>query len=682
MRRSRRVFGVIIVGTVLAAVAGALLFRNEIVQLQRTAARAMREPTTRPAAPSVPAYDPPLIRSISGVPTDVPQGSVQISADVSGEAITAVRFLLDGPQPLLTEDLEPPYQLAGDAGWDATRYPPGAYNLTVIARNAAGESAPATASFDLAAGGKTPRGGMAIFIDALNGNWRTETNGTTLNTVAGTVHNGKALSLTIDAGKGEAIFRAAEPIAASDLAAIRFWMHSGDARAVQLGVVLYDANGNPGPLVALPQPHARWQPVEVPLAGLGAPAMITGVGLRDLSGTAQRPIFLDDLTLEYAAADLAMLAPQTASFDGRTFRESFDGTPTAPAPWRSANWDVLVHSRDVQFWRELEPAEAAYDANCRPNATHTVTRYEDALFQCDGQLLSSINSSASGAVLFAPDHLVDFSSGEAVVRWQMSTLRTSDRDWVDIWLTPYDNLLQLPMEASRPDGQGPPRRALHLRMETPGNGSRETFFRLGVVRDFAETRLAGNDTTYDTVLTPSATAMTTFELRISRTSLRFGLPDQNLWWYDGPIDDLGWDQAVVQFSHLAELSNACDDPSCGPNTWRWDAIVIEPALPLTLIQSDVRRIAVDEQQEIMFYVPAPAGAMLRFLAIGSGIEVSFDGGEHWSLALTQQQIGTDEYHFSSYWMAVPAETRRVRIRSAAVESSSWLVRMPTLWAQR
>jgi hypothetical protein len=53
-----------------------------------------------------------------------------------------------------------------------------------------------------------------------------------------------------------------------------------------------------------------------------------------------------------------------------------------------------------------------------------------------------------------------------VVRFDLSTLRTSSRDWVDLWLTPYDDHLQLPLEAWLPDLTGEPRRSVHLKMDT------------------------------------------------------------------------------------------------------------------------------------------------------------------------------------------------------------------------
>ena len=63
--------------------------------------------------------------------------------------------------------------------------------------------------------------------------------------------------------------------------------------------------------------------------------------------------------------------------------------------------------------------------------------------------------------------MVDFSGGEAVVRFDLSTLRTSPRDWVDIWLTPYEDHLQLPLDNWLPDLTGEPSRSVHLRMDLP-----------------------------------------------------------------------------------------------------------------------------------------------------------------------------------------------------------------------
>ena len=40
------------------------------------------------------------------------------------------------------------------------------------------------------------------------------------------------------------------------------------------------------------------------------------------------------------------------------------------------------------------------------------------------------------------------------------------RDWIDLWVTPFNENLQLPLEDWLPDLQGPPKDSVHIRMDT------------------------------------------------------------------------------------------------------------------------------------------------------------------------------------------------------------------------
>src|SRR5215207_3184126 len=43
---------------------------------------------------------------------------------------------------------------------------------------------------------------------------------------------------------------------------------------------------------------------------------------------------------------------------------TFDGKPTSPVPFNPTNWDVQVHSRNVDTWKHLEPMQAHHGSNC------------------------------------------------------------------------------------------------------------------------------------------------------------------------------------------------------------------------------------------------------------------------------------------------------------------------------
>src|SRR5205823_15123866 len=129
----------------------------------------------------------------------------------------------------------------------------------------------------------------------------------------------------------------------------------------------------------------------------------------------------------------------------------------------------------------------------------------------------------------------------------------------------------------------------------------------------------------------------TFELRISRTHIKFALPNYNYWWVDANIADLGWTSGVIQLEHhsyvpakdcLTTSANGC------PNTWHWDNVSISSARPFTLIRAN-QRYADATSGTVTFPQPAPANAFLRYAAVGSALQVSFDNGATWQAAKLQ-----------------------------------------------
>src|SRR4030095_3362705 len=121
-------------------------------------------------------------------------------------------------------------------------------------------------------------------------------------------------------------------------------------------------------------------------------------------------------------------------------------------------------------------------SNCgAPPANHTISSYDDAVFICKDHIMTAITADGYGVIYLTPHQLVDFSNEEAVISWDMSTARSSGRDWVDLWITPYQDNLQLPLEDWLPDLNGEPRNAIHVRMDLV-NGN--TMFRTDIIRNF------------------------------------------------------------------------------------------------------------------------------------------------------------------------------------------------------
>jgi hypothetical protein len=376
------------------------------------------------------------------------------------------------------------------------------------------------------------------------------------------------------------------------------------------------------------------------------------------------------------------------SFTPEAFVESFDGSPPAPQPWHPANWDVTIHSRDLTTWDNLEPMHAMHGSDCAaPPASHEIHSYDDAVFLCRDHLMTAISADGYGVIYLTPNHMVDFTNGEAVISWDMSTLRRSGRDWVDLWITPYQENLELPLESWLPDLNGPPRNAIHIRMDL-ANG--DTMFRTSIIHDFEEAEPPAQNlsTGYESFLKPDAKRRDTFELRISRTHIRFGMPVYNFYWIDSSMPSLSWGQGVVQFGHHSYNPTKQDGcpinqlgaGSCVPNTWHWDSISISPAIPFTMVHTDQRMLNNTVGTRVAFATAAPISAQLRFAAIGSKLEVSFDDGATWQVAIQQAQQKSVEEHFKSYWMPIPPGTLEAHFRGADWWGGSWMVRDISIWA--
>jgi hypothetical protein len=360
--------------------------------------------------------------------------------------------------------------------------------------------------------------------------------------------------------------------------------------------------------------------------------------------------------------------PTPAPLPGGAFLETFDGEPANPKAWNSAIWDIQVHSRDQETWLNLESMQAGHGLNCEPPpATHLFSgAYADAVFQCHNHVMTAINAGGYGEIYLTPNRMIDFSSGEAILRFDMSTLRTSPRDWVDLWITPINENLALPIDFNV-DLAGAPKDSIHIRMDFGDVG----VFKGEIYRNFQSTALrAASRINYEQVLTPSAQVRSTFELHVSRTHIKFGLPNSNLWWIDTSIADPGWNTGIVQLGHHSyNPTKDCSSSTlvCLPDTWHWDNVSINPAIPFNIIKADRRYVLKgDASNVVTFNSPAPANAFLRFSGIGT-IEVSFNGGPFQPAVKAQSSAlpGIGDYHpehMSNYWTSIPQGTHTVGFR--------------------
>jgi hypothetical protein len=393
-----------------------------------------------------------------------------------------------------------------------------------------------------------------------------------------------------------------------------------------------------------------------------------------------------------AQASLAVSFADVGAMGG--FLEHFNVNPSdqatwvkPPAPWRPADWAIVRHARDRAAWYDMEPMAAwHHGTTCNPPPlTHTVSSYDESVFLCRNHMMTAVNAGGYAVTYLTPNRMVDFSSG-AVVRFDVATLRASHKDWVDLWVTPYEDNLVAPLDDDLPDLQGEPQRAIHLRMTSERNRSAFEAFRVdghAAVRLPSATARGYEEAFAAVGLTTSATRRDTFELHLSPTRIRFGMPRYGLWWVDAPVSGLGWTRGVVQIGHHSFNPQAGNG---GPTTWHWDNVGIAPAVRFTILNASRRYVdAATAGQPVTFPRGAPAGSHLRFAAYGAGTDISVDGGRTWSAARRQVEEHERPNRFPSYWTPVPTGTASVLFRPTADEgkgkkTEEWFVRDISIWS--
>ena len=164
----------------------------------------------------------------------------------------------------------------------------------------------------------------------------------------------------------------------------------------------------------------------------------------------------------------------------------------------------------------------------------------------------------------------------------------------------------------------------------------------------------------------------------------------NYWPIDADIAPLGYGQTVVQFGHHSynPTKECTPDPSpqvqrtCQPNTWHWDNVSVNPAAPFTIVRADRRLVDADRPGPFVLDRPAPANASVRFAAVGTAVELSYDGGATWRPALKQAHSrDTGDETFASYWTPIPAGTTRVAVRGQRWWGGPFAAKDLSVWAQ-
>lgn len=395
---------------------------------------------------------------------------------------------------------------------------------------------------------------------------------------------------------------------------------------------------------------------------------------RDVAAPTSRPV--------NPGPDSTPVATATAG----PFLETFDGSPASPTDFTPVSWDV---SRHASYAFPFAPMDAMHGTDCSGYpSTHAITTLDEAVFQCRNHVMTALYTHGYAEALLTPNRLVDFADSTVTVSFDVSTLRTAGRDWIDLWITPFDDVLENPLDNGSPDLSDAPRRAVQIEMPpifgTAGLDPKYSYFVGRTYDNFVSTDMPqATYQPYTSVLTPSAVTRTRFELHLSRTHVKFGIPELNLWWIDADIPPLAWTRGTLQLAHHSYhpvQESACD--ICAPDTWHWDNVGISYAVPFTIIPGDRRQITItDASPVVSFAKPAPANAFLRFAALAGSLDVSFDNGVTWAAAQVKQpqQLKSNAY-FWSYWTPIPKGTQSVQFRGTSASGNGWVVRDMAIWS--
>jgi hypothetical protein len=399
-----------------------------------------------------------------------------------------------------------------------------------------------------------------------------------------------------------------------------------------------------------------------------------------------------------------------------TFSWNWAGTPATPQSWQPGsinNWDLIVHNRDNQ--QSLYSVQAQHGADCAPfPATHLVTQYADAAFICKDHLMTALNGGGYSEIVMTPAQLLDFSSS-GTVQFSVSTLKTNNRDWLDLWISPFSGQLLLPSGGVPPDLQGPAANALALEEESgiPTTAHLKQFRNCGAVASCVISEANGTGRDIESCVAPlggvSAGRRDTRVLTLTPTHITYavmvnGAPCVLL---DTNYSPLGFTQGVIQFGHHSyapDEGTACNFTGCvlvpvcpqagggcvAGNTWHWSNVSMTPAVAFTMLRGDmpVSGIQAGTTKTVNFAAPAPANSFLRFSALAKrgSVTVSSNGG---GPVVAQEQVqkgdGLDGVSAGShigYWTPIPAGTTSVTFSAQdSVACCGWAIQDVSIWSQ-
>ena len=390
----------------------------------------------------------------------------------------------------------------------------------------------------------------------------------------------------------------------------------------------------------------------------------------------------------------------------QSFLADFNLDPTAPQSfYGTPGFATFIHSRDPQAQYQPYPSIGDHGPNCEPpflrnpgdsyDTTHAITAYDQVIYSCKNHMMTNLRADGYGLINIMPDHLVDISEGEATVRVDVSSLDRSaqNRDWWTMTLMPLNTLNPLHAPDWAPDVEGFAPNAIWIGMSF-ANGMRYPFIEMTDANGNHQ-ELSGAFRGLEEFITPSQVVRDTWEISISKNRIRLGMkfkpghPSglEEFWWVDTEVDENGnplnipWDKAAVLMGHY--VYNSRKNGEGIENTWHWDNLFIEPAVPIEVCVPDAR-FADGNDPTIRFNKPAPENSFMLFASpditrTAQDMELSFDQGQNWlkpeRLTGSTTDLSNDwGVSFASLRIAVPPGTQEVSFRGRDSHWYKWMAR--------
>jgi hypothetical protein len=345
------------------------------------------------------------------------------------------------------------------------------------------------------------------------------------------------------------------------------------------------------------------------------------------------------------------------------FSDSLDnGAPSSPQPVIPPDLRVTFHIDDnTLLGQGFNAMNADHAADCSfPPGSHPIAArdFKDNLFACKNHLMTAVHAAGDyGLIAMQANQLADMSNGPATIDWDVSTLKTSGRDWWAISVAAQGEELQAPIHPGfGVDLVDAPRDAFGIHLDNATCSSNPncgptgaTIFRAWQARGGSGGFLDGCGPNLEENLpggVESAAIRTHFRLVLSPTHATLSLPDNpdpatgktGAMLCDGPVN-LNFTHGVVSWAHH---SYDVEKDTGVPNTWHWSNFAITPSIPYTVINANERLLQdVSGGGTFTLPQPAPAGAFATWMMDAGDPateQVSFDGGKTWQQAT--QQPGT------------------------------------------